>query len=716
MAEFEPPFEIEPDMVPIQGFNPLFPHVSPPRQVMMGGNLAQANVITGATRKRQRSGLERQHAKATFMKKINYDAYVVAVIPRFTNMGYNPSDLVIIQDESGTLDCITLPKYHVLHQNYGFMFKLREEEIKKLRPRARVPKGTILATSPNVTEDGDYMPGAEINVATMNIPAIAEDGLVYSKTLADKIFQTTGIETRIINCGSTHYLINLNGTEKKYLPLPNIGDTIRPDAIIGALRPKDKFHDAVYMSKRKLLRPVYGMDDPIYGKAGAQIIDIKVYHNDQGKSSKLPDEMTEQLRKYHEAEKEYCRNVLEIVMKRNHKDKGMNYNPNLSDRLWILVYQCIAYLGHNLVDYGLWDRADADRLNVPRLWRGQPMDEWRIEVTFAYKTRAAIGPKSTNLHGSKGVNVAIWPDEDMPTDKFGNRADLIMAPLATINRSNPGGSHEMLVGAAGRDVIKRVRRRYGLPDMGVLTWDEVWKCIQSHPIELAREMYQYIIGFYKIVAEKVNYTKAVELYERNDGKWLEDLCHIILDGNDPKGMYITTPANSKRRMARVIRQLHASDEYRPEMSTVRYRAPNGELEDTVAEILIGPNYYLALEKTATDGSGTSITRLGHHGTPTRLTNADKHLRPARETGTKTDGEAELRNAAKSVGSAPLADMADMYNNPRLLRVIAQKVLTTDKPTNIDEIFDRDVHEIGGHRPIGYMEHMFLCSGKGLSRE
>lgn len=303
----------------------------------------------------------------------------------------------------------------------------------------------------------------------------------------------------------------------------------------------------------------------------------------------------------------------------------------------------------------------------------------------------------------------------MPTDRNGNRADIICAPLSTVNRSNPARVFEQAISAAGRDVIRRVRKAFSLPELGVLEWDEVWKVITTHPEKVAKSQYEYIIDFYEIVSKKVNWVKACEIYKANDGRWMKDLCHIILDGNDPKGMYITTPSSSKRRMAKVMRVLDEGI-YRPDITPVTYRTPAGILEETIAPVIIGSNYYLSLEKTATDGSGTSITKLGHHGTPTRLTNADKHMRPARETGTKTDGEAEIRNWAKSVGTQPIADMSDMYNDPRLLRLISRQVLTHKTPTNMDNVIDRDVHKLGGHRPASYADHMFLCSGKGLSRE
>ena len=403
MAEIEPPFEIDPEMVPIQGFNPLFTTVAPPRQVMMGGNLAQSNVIKGATRKRQRSGLERQHARGTFMQKFDHDCHIIEIIPRFTEFDLNPMDLVIFEHaDTGQLDVLKLPRHHILHQHYGYMFERRDDVMDMLHSGARIKAGTIVATSPNVTRDGDYMPGAELNICNLDDPSIAEDALIFSDEVAGEIFQTTGIESRIISCGKSHYPINANGNERIYLPVPEIGQQILPNGLITALRPKNKFLDPIYMSKRKLMNTVYGMDEPCFGKPGATVIDIRVHHNEQVKSNQLPPEMSEQFRRYYEADKEFYRKLLEVTMCRN--SKIMSEDVNLSNTLWVIVKQAIDFLGPALLEYGMWPKNDAARLNAPRLWRGHEMDEWLVQITFAYQTTAAIGPKATDLAGSLDSN------------------------------------------------------------------------------------------------------------------------------------------------------------------------------------------------------------------------------------------------------------------------------------------------------------------------
>ena len=170
-------------------------------------------------------------------------------------------------------------------------------------------------------------------------------------------------------------------------------------------------------------------------------------------------------------------------------------------------------------------------------------------------------------------------------------------------------------------------------------------------------------------------------------------------------------------MDEVIRQVKEDPAYMPEMSALRYKWPgDDEYTVTVGEHLIGPTYYLPLEKTATDWSGVSSSNLGHFGTPAKLTQLDKYTKPGRETGTKATGEDEFRNLAKTFGGEVLAEIADMHNNPVSHRAVCRAIITADKPTNIEEAIDREKYPIGGHRPLSYIQHMSLCSGKGFSRK
>jgi hypothetical protein len=709
-----------PEMVPVSGLNPYWPYVAGARQVMFTGNQAQMLVITGADRKRQQSGLEREHARGTFSHKFRNDVIVRAVIPRFASVRFgekfeiNPLDLVIVEDwKTNELDVIELSKFHVMHQHYGFEFKFDDDVYHRLmtEKNARFTAGTIIANSPNVTPDGDYTYGVETNVAYISDPAGTEDGVKYSTSYAQKI-TSTGFESRVMSFGKRFYPVNINGTLDIYKPLPDVGEFIGSNGLLAASRPYDQKYDAVCMTRNKLLKQVYGLDQTTWAIPGARVVDIKVLHNDRVKNPKLPEEMTRQFRKYYEADQRFYSELIKVCLFR--KGKYMAEDVNMTPRLWALLYEAIARAGESLVDQGLWPREQIDLLRIAKNFRGEKLDEWRVEVIFQYITSVSEGRKVTDIQGSKGVGASVVPDEDMPVDDFGNRADVVIFSNSAVNRLNTGRQHEAVVGAAGRDVIKRIRRNFGLPDVGFIPESQIRKTVLNQDLNaLAMKSFGYLMGFYQLVSPKL-FTLMSRPNVIPEGRHLSHLIKVIQDGEHPYGLFIHLPSNSGVKMDHVIRTIKDGP-YMPEMSPLTFRGLDGRMKRTKRNELIGPNYYLCLEKTATDWSGISSSKLGPFGTPSKLTNADKFSSPGRETGTKTTGESEWRNLAAAMGAWPLAHIADLNNNPVHHKEACISIYTSDTPTNLESVIDREKFKLGNHRPLQWVIHQLICSGKNISR-
>lgn len=710
------PYIIPPEMAPINSVNPWFTCVSPARQVMATGNLSQANVIAGATRKRQRCMLEKEYAKGTFKHEFVNDVRVLALISRFNDLRggskflLNPTDVVIVEDyETSQMDIIELTKFHIKHQHYGFRFKFNEDVYNRIHKGQVFRAGTVIATSPNVTDDGDYMYGRETNVCMISDPAGIEDGIAYSRSYSEKL-RTTGYESRTFTCGRNFYPINSYGNVDEYKPIPDIGEMIHSNGLVCAMRPYDEVMDAIYMTRRKLFKPVYGMDVPIFGIPDAKVVDIRVMHNPQVRNSKLPQAMKEQFLRYYEADKQFYMEIIRVCLQRT--GRGLQENADLSPRLREVLYNAIVYCGEDLVKEGLWPKADLDCLRAQRLYRGEPLDEFQVEIIYEYLTPMGDGIKATDVAGGKGVVTAMWEDEDMPVDDFGNRADMVIFSSSTVNRMNPGRIHEQLVGAAGRDVIKRIRRHYHLPDVGPVDKSRVMGIIMSD-IERAKQQYEYLVGFYEIVSPNTH-RKAVSIKDDVE-KWTRHLCQVIMDGEEPYGAYLDMRAGVKLDVPQIIRSL-SNGIYRPEMSPVVYTAPDGRKVRTYSEHLIGPIYQMGLEKMATDWSGTSSSKTNHFGVTSRLTNADKHTSPGRQTSTKTSGEAENRGFSAAQGAEILAHIMDLNNNPTVHKEVCRTILTAEKPTDIDNLINREDYPLGNHRGLSFVNHNFACSGKSITRE
>jgi hypothetical protein len=602
-----------------------------------------------------------------------------------------------------------------MHQHYGFRFVENEDLMDKLRHNRNptFPAGTILARSPNVTEDGDYMSGLETNVILITDPAVTEDALVYSESYAQRI-RTTGYESRTFSFGRSHYPINAYGTANECKVLPDVGDRIHSNGLLCAMRPYDPILDAVYMSAKKLLKPVYGMDTPVYGVPDAVVVDIKVIKNESVRDRRLPEELVKQLDRYYQADKRYYMEIIRTCLKRS--GKYMTMKPNLSLRLNALLYEAFSFCGKDLLDEDLWPYDNAAVLEVNRRYRGESLDEYRVEVTYEYLAQVKEGSKGTGMHGNKGVSGEVRPDADMPIDENGNRAEVMALCTSIGNRMNPGVIHEQMVGAAGRDVIKRIRRAFDMPDMGFLDMDMIQRAVfDPANQQLAEEQFDYLMGFYKIVAPTENYRALSKPSVKQTDRWLRHLAQVIKDGDEPYGVYFNLPTTSQVRMDKVMEELE-SGPYCPEITRVTYRDHAGKMVTTKTPLLIGPNYYLILEKTATDWSGVSSSKTSHFGTTARLTNADKYSSPGRQTVTRSMDESTVRNMAHAMGAEIIADIMDLNNNPTAHKEVCYNLLTADQPTNIERIIDRTKFKLGGHRPLAFAIHQLIVSGKSISRD
>ena len=713
---------IPPEMVPISGTNALFHNVAGARQAMFTGNQDQRLVTDGLTRKRQQSGLDREMAKGTFSHTFPTDVVVLKVIPRFQgekfgeDFALNPKDIVIYEDyETEKLGYIELTKFHVMHQHYGFEFKFDEDLYDRLKTehRPRFSAGTHIARSPAITEDGDYMTCMEANVIRMSDPAVTEDAIKISRSFANKM-RSTAFETRIFEFGRSHYPINFYGNDEQYCPIPDIGQRIQSNGMICALRPFDDKLDPVYMTQKRLFKPVYNLDIPVYGKVDAEVVDIVVYHNPHAPNKRVPDAMTSQLRKYYEADRRFYTEIVRTCLARRGGKIREFEDIDMTDELRILLDKAVKFAGDMLVDEGLIGRDYLDILRARTNFRGSTMDEYRVEITFRYKTDIGDGPKLSDECGGKGVVSQVTEDEDMPVDEYGIRADIVTFDGSTVNRQNNARDHSAMIGAAGRDIIRRLRATYGLPELGILKAEEAKRAVLDSRDELNLKNFAYLMGFYKLVAPTGQFKYLSPDSVITTGRYKRHLWNILLDGNDPKGLFLRMRSDQGLDMAYVINQIRFGP-YRPNMSKVKFRDHVGIMRETKEEMLIGPNPYIVLEKTAADGSGASSVKTNHFGVTSKLTNADKHSTPARETGTRSTGEAEARGEAKAVGPGVVADVFEMNNNPTVHKEVCNAILDTPTPTNIPRLIDRTKYRPVGHRPANFIRHQFICSGKDLSR-
>lgn len=421
----EPVFQTDPELavreelVSYHSINPFIRENSSARGYMMSQHMSQCLAILGGDEKIVQSGLEKQFGENTFSVKTDKEVRVHKIIPRYGGLDDNSvKDVVettyIVEDiETGEFDVILVPRYHKLHQYFGFGYKHNKEVMDNIKPDVIIPKDTILADSPQVSKNSGYKFGVNANVCLLNIPETAEDGIIISQRLANKMAFML-FETRVVEFGEKTFPLNLYGDAENYKAFPEIGELINSDSVVMALREVNTVLDNKTKLPKKsesLVAPaLMSINDvrefnPIFDKAyycrapggivnidgkeykSGEVVDIKVYTNPKYKKE-IYSGVANNVEKYAIGLKQYYLKVLEAydyIKDLNYKRYG-NKEVNLSERLHKLIVDAISV-------------GNPTNHKIKYTSKNEELDLYRIEFTIAYVVVPGKAYKCSDSHG-----------------------------------------------------------------------------------------------------------------------------------------------------------------------------------------------------------------------------------------------------------------------------------------------------------------------------
>jgi hypothetical protein len=704
--------ELDPQLLGLHATNSFVAYNSSSRSVMHANHFSQSLVIQGATEKRIQTGIERELGKYTFSIKMPEDGIILRVIDRYPrradidSIPFNPETLVIYETTNSPkeIGCFTIPYHRTLHQHFGFQY-IPHPAISRLIPGTFIPKDTVFADSPNKTLEGAYKYGIELNTAFMSHPAVSEDGVLISKDVLPRLSFKV-YETRVVEFGNKAFPLNLYGTHKTYKPFPEIGETIRPDGILMMLRNYDTDIAPVRTSIYDVLEPDYIFDKAIYvrGPGGyvedstvsvqtGVIVDIKIYHDDND-NSPTPSGMLNSMSKYIRAFRSFYKEILETEkqLRTENKKKYGDYNIKFKPDFHRLAVEARAVLSEE-VSY------NRQKHKLNKLYRKNPLDDYRIVFTIEYTITPNIGFKLTDISAGKGVICQIEEPENMPVDTAGNRADIIMDSGATISRMNLGRLYEQYIGASARDLATEIRNVLGIAQMhesqATIYIEEI---LEQNPA-LFNHAVSRLLGFYQIISPK-----QFEFYSSlNVQDQIQHLAAVI-----EQGIYLYMPTNNDPELDDTILQL---EQYcPPTYGPVSYVGNSGNKCVTIYPVRIGPVYMLLLDKIGDDYSSCSSARCQYLGIISPITRNEKFTAPYRNSGSRTISETEARLLTGYCGREACAEIMDRNNNPSTHRMVVRSILEAQSSTNIVNCIDRDVVPLGGAKPIQLIKHVEYCMG------
>jgi len=383
--------QLHPELLNICNFNPLLQHDSSQRVYMTSNHLGQMLVVKGATQRKLQTGSEREYGKYTFNVKMPCDGEILAIIPRYNttldidSIRSNPHTVVVYEDiQTREAGVINLNNYCSNHQYFGFPY-IQKDGYTQLRVGSTIAKDTVFLDSPNIDSDGGYKYGVELNMALMTHPASSEDGILIGKSALKKLCFNT-YDVRVVEWGSKKFALNLYGDENNYKSFPDIGDYIREDGLLMALRSYEPGLLApVEQSITDTMNVDFDFDTTVYANGpGGRIIDIKIHH-DIGKNSMYDPLMDKQAKKYDDSRRIYYAKIVEIWSKL-YKLRGESLK--ITPEFQRLVVEALSVVN------------EGGTTRTTKLYRKAPLDEYRLEFVIEYTVKPGIGYKLSDLHGA----------------------------------------------------------------------------------------------------------------------------------------------------------------------------------------------------------------------------------------------------------------------------------------------------------------------------
>lgn len=700
------PNELKPQLLSTLAINPFKQVNSASRDQMLSNHVGQRLTIEHGEERLCQSGNEAKFGMYTFGIKMPANGYVVKHIERYERtydaaIASSPESVVIFErEEDHVIDCLTLPRHSQQHPYFGFAYKTGPA-MARLKPRNEIPEGMTFLDSPAINAHKGYEMARNLNVAFMSVPGVAEDGIVISESCA-KMFAFRIYETRTIECGSKAFPVALyshKDADGKWVMkfFPDIGDEVRPDGALMALRTYDEMLAPVEQSIEDLVEVDHFFDQVTYVGGGGRVVDIKVHHTTNNPQPQLPEGMEQQMLKYDRARRVYYQSILDewLRLKRERGAK-LNVTPRFSK----LVRDAISVVGSN---------STAPNENIKMLYRQAPLDEWRLEFTVEYLVIPKKGAKLTDFHGGKGVICEILPDDQMPVDAHGNRADAIMDGGATVSRMNYGRLYEHFFNAASRDLVREITLGLGFDKQTKDLYKKLTALEENNPT-LFEHVWNRLMGLYEIISPR-QYAMFVEgRYEGGRANYRsQHLSRVIkhyLEKN--QGAHLFVPTDNEPEITDIVRNLQA---FCPPLNgPVSYVGNSGRRVTTVNPVQIAPLYVMLLEKIADDWSACSSGKLQHFGVLSQLSAGDKYAKPTRTQPIRAMGESEVRIYDAYCGTEVTADLLDRNNNPFTHKYMLRQIYSTDKPTAIKTIVDRSQVPMGGSKPLQLIKHLASTGG------
>lgn len=686
--------ELAMPLVAMHALNPAVAYNAPARGTMFAGHFAQRPVIEGSEPSLFQTGAEEEFGKYTFSVKMPEDGTILAVIERYksgvTNAGieFNPETYVFYQaDKTGEIDYFVIPYYASFHPTFGFKYEMKPAS-KFLRAGNSFEKDTVFADSPAVKGESHYTYGKNLNVIYMSHPNVGLDGYVINRD-ALKHFAFRVYETRSIEVGANNIPLNHLGDDEFYKIMPDIGEMVPEDGLLMVTRKHDAYLAPALLSKNDLREVDYVFDRKTYARPGkGRVVGLNVIKSDNI-TRQLPPEMTVQLEKYASAGERFHQDVIRFNEGLQREAKKNGGEVSMSKKLAHLII-----LAKGKTNY----TASKAKLPLTLTYKREPIDTWRIDFTIEYIMLPTRGSKITCMSGGKGVICRIAEPWEMPVDADGNVADVISSPDSIPGRMNLGRLYSPYFNGASRDITREILEIMGFPRKPErpITKEEL-ECV---PESAWNEGVGRLLKFYSIVSER-SYKEFTELLTPEERvEWM------LMIFNEAPTLYV--PIETEESFDNMVLEIEKN--FKLVYGPVTYIGRSGKKITTLNKFRIAPLLFMLLDKIADTWLSVDFGKHNNFGTLAAMNQMDKHATPWRKTPPRTVGETEGRLDSMYGGRELSAETMDRGGNIATQKAMATGIINAENPTDIENLVDRNIYELGNARPNQMMNHITSCVG------
>ena len=528
--------------------------------------------------------------------KTNYKIlHKIEKYPSYPNTHYT----LIVQDiNTGVVSIIENKHYEKLAEDHGY-FK-PNVKTDYLNMGNIIEKGAVISKSNSHDEYLNYRYGVNANVAYISKKDNIEDGIIISESFANRVSYAS-IETIEITLGFNDILLNIYGDSVIYRSFPDMFNEVN-DGIFCAKRSIDHMNCGCNTTVNSLMN-IDTNDELFY--ANGKLIDVEIFINSNAELVR-DNGHRQQIIMYYNIIKDYKYKVMKHL-EQYVKNPMINLTVEANTRY---------YNYKNYIDASMSPNNDIKFVNSTGIFEFA-----YLKFTIGRNVNLVEGSKLTNRSGGKGVICKIIPDDLMPEDEYGTKAEVILNPCGIVGRSNPSQLYEQELNFISSRIVDKIKNEKSLS-----------------------KKYDILYKFFSIIDKEM--CDKFNIYYKNMTPLMKQQ---YMNNIVEKGIYIRQhPFNNIS--FEELKYLYRTFNIKPSKLKINVLDPNdGKIKSfkSINSVIIGQEYIMVLKHTPDSKlSSVSISDVNNLGLPHKSSAKAKNS-PFKNTPI-TLGEMELNVAINRV--------------------------------------------------------------------